>query len=104
VKGKKMALKVNKKTVLKVDYIDLESFIFEVYGAEYEIAPGEECGNNSNLKFLIGKEEIDTYYRDKLQYWRMGEGEASFLLRTILTDLCNNDKLEAGEYIVNVYW
>ena len=99
-----MPLKVNKKTVLKVDYNDLESFIFEVYGAEYEIAPGEECNDGTNLKFLVEKEALNEYDLQRLNNWRMGEDMPDFLLHVILTDLCNNGKIEVGEYIVNVSW
>ena len=99
-----MPLKVNKKTVLKVSYNDLETFIFEVYGAEYEILPGEECSNGSHKKYLVEKEVLDEYDLERLNNWRMGEDIPDFLLSTILTDLCNNDKIEAGEYIVNVSW
>lgn len=99
-----MELKVNKKTILKVDYSDLETFIDEVYDVRYEIPCGEETGDGSNLKYLVEKEVLDKYDLKRLNNWRMGESEGSFLLSTILTDLCNNDKIEAGEYIVNVSW
>ena len=99
-----MELKVNKKTVLKVDYNDLESFILDVYGVEYEIAPNEECSNGTNERYVIDKEEIREYDRNNLIHWQYGNCNPSFILRTIMIDLCNNDKIEAGEYIVNVSW
>jgi len=100
----KMALKVEKMTVLKVSYNDLESFIFKVYGAEYEILPGEECSSGRHKRYLVEKEVLDEYDFERLNNWRMGEDIPDFLLHTILTDLCNNDKIEAGEYIVCVSW
>ena len=93
-----------KKVVFEVDYGDLEAFILEQFGREYEIAPGEEASNGSNLRMDIKAEPNSDYYQKQLDRFIAGEGEPTYMVRPILTHLCHTGKIEPGCYIIRVSW
>jgi hypothetical protein len=96
-------LKVEKKTVFKVDYGDLDDFISEVYGHEYEIVADEELSNYSSKEYHVEQEELDDYDMNSLRKFTE-EGKGQFNARLILTDLCNKGLIETGDYIIDVFW
>jgi hypothetical protein len=98
-------LKCEKKTVIKVEYYDLEAFIKEVTGNKHEIVAAEEAHNDMTLTFEgIGDNEYDEFdakdfaeWRDSGKFWPWGT-------RTILEGLCAADFIEAGDYYVHISW
>jgi hypothetical protein len=99
-----MDKRIKEETLKIVDYWDLEEIIKEYYGKEYETVPGEEWSNDSNYKFTIEKgEKIWKADQERLDTFKeTGKGE--ILLRTLLTDMCNNDAIPPGTYLVRVSW
>lgn len=56
-----MPLKAEKKTVIEVDYGDLERFVKETYKQkEYSFVAAQECGNDSSHSFSIPRRNFWT--------------------------------------------
>ena len=99
----KTKLKCTKETKIVVDCNDLQDFIEEVYGQIYEIVAEEEWNNYESHNFTISKEDINSYDLPKLNFFKKGNPK-QYSLRVILQDLCNQDFIEEGDYLINVYW
>lgn len=98
-----MELPFKERTYLEVDYKDIEKFIRQEYGIEYEMISGEEWNNDSSHDFDVCKGIIDEYDQAKLNNW-LNSNEEQWLLNTILRDLCNKDKIKEGWYLIGVSW
>lgn len=92
-----------KETRLKCDYYDLEQLIDNYYGQEFEIPCDQECGNDTTLEFSVAPEKFMDYEKAQMKEFRES-GKGTFMLDTILSDLCNNKVIEAGKYSVRVSW
>lgn len=92
-----------KKTVVEVDYDELESLIECVYGREVELVVSEEWGNYEAHTFSAdGK--LDKYEEAALLKFQE-EGYASFgITRVLLNDLVRKGEIEASEYVVSIFW
>jgi hypothetical protein len=94
------------KTIISVDYGDIETLIKEVYGHFYEIMPMEEVGSSQyaatySIDVRICK--LGEYGLEELQSLLEGKPEQR-ILSTIMQDLANKGHLDAGEYIIDVNW
>jgi len=96
-------LKVEKKTVFKVDYNDLDDFISEVYGHRYEIVADEELSNYSSKEYHVEQEELSDYNMKSLREFTE-EGRGMYNARLILVDLCNKGLIETGDYVIDIFW
>lgn len=98
-----MKLEHTKKTVIEVDYSDLEDFIEENYNVEYNIIAGEETGNDEYLSYTIKNEYLTNYDYLNLRKWTE-TGNGMYLLSNILQDLCVKGLIEEGNYLIHVSW
>lgn len=98
-----MKLKCKKKTVIEVDCFDLERFINEVYGHNFEILCDLECANDSCRTMSIKKGKMTKYdLADVGKYKEIGEG--SYLLHQLMDDMCARDLIEEGDYVIEISW
>jgi hypothetical protein len=104
-------MKIETKSVHRVDYGDLESKIQEVYGITYEMACDIECGNDTSHEFDgITKETAEKAAADKwdgadFQEWKDGNGKKKLWgPRLILLDMVRQDIIPEGDYVVSVSW
>lgn len=89
-------LKFETKIYKEVDYHDLEQFIFEIYGEQYESVAEEEWNNYSSHEFNV-KKQVD-FDKDKtIDIFDGGVHE-------ILQNLVNRDLIEEGNYLISVSW
>jgi hypothetical protein len=96
-------LKSETETVIKVQYFDLEEFISQVTGHDYEVVASEEWSNDSQHRFFVD----GILQKYELKEWKKFKetGEADcFFLRTILNGLCYDKKILPGNYLVTVCW
>ncbi len=110
-------LQMKKKTVLYVDYSDLDTFICAEYGVtQYEFVADHEAGNMSSYEFDISGKT----FRDKAESseahpesewdanawkkWRASDGASGLMTRNILQDLCARGRIPAGEDTIHVFW
>ncbi len=100
-----MRLKHTVKAVIEVDYGDLEELIQEVYGVkEFSIPSSEEVSNGVCRKFSIAKEALNEYTVTSINKFKEEPEESSFMLRTLLVDMCSNGIIMPGEYLIKIYW
>ena len=100
-----MKLKHTKVNYLEVDYGDLERFVHKYYplNNKWSFVASEECGNDSTHSFPIKKEKMGDYELKALERFKAGHHQ-NFITSIILTDLCNKDLIDEGEYLINVCW
>lgn len=93
-----------KKTMIEVDYHEVECLIQETYGIkEYNIACAEETGNDTALSYTISPEEADEYTLESIEKMRSGK-EVSYRTQSIMDDLCFRGLIEAGDYVIEISW
>jgi hypothetical protein len=90
------------KTVIKVNYFDLEEEVFAVFGQRYEFVADQECGNDSDHTFSVDG-SVDKYEQAKLEEFR-ATGRSRYLADALLNDLCRQGRIEPGSYIIHVSW
>lgn len=98
-----MNLKVEKKTLFVVDYNDLDSFISKTYGREYEIVADLELMNDMSKSTIVKKEPLDQWDLNNLHEW-ITTGRKNWMFHTLMTDLCNRELIEPGEYLIEISW
>jgi hypothetical protein len=87
---------------IEVGYSELEQYIKEVYGQEYEIPCGEETSNDMAKTYHVdGK--IGDYEERQINKW-IQTGEGNYILNYLLNHMCKNGKIEAGQYVVEISW
>jgi hypothetical protein len=96
-------LKVSEDKFFCVEYRDLEQFILEETGYEYEIVANEECRNDSVHRFRVRAPESEyaNHYWDHFK--ATGEQKPCYL-GEILQGLCADGKIQPGNYLVCVCW
>ena len=100
----KPSLKTKRVSYLKVSYREIERFICKVYGIpHYNIVATEEWSNDSQHRVRAEKGELDQWDLEKLDKVKSGR-EPSFSFRAVMTDLCNRDLIEPGDYLIDVSW
>lgn len=101
-----MELKYTERTFLEVDYSDLNSFIKDLYGHDFECVADQEWTNYSKHEFNISKSDHESMFDsdvEKLQTWK-DTGKGQYLLRFILEDLVAQGKIPEGRYLIDVFW
>jgi hypothetical protein len=94
------------KTVISVDYNDLETLIEKVYGHAYEIMPMEEVGSSqyaATYDMNVSTGKLNEYELKELQSLIDGNPK-KYMLSTIMKDLADKGHLDVGEYIIDVNW
>jgi hypothetical protein len=105
----------------KVDYRDLELFVQEVYGREWDFIAAQECGNDSDhtfnptgTHFDLEKAQagakgrgayvpgLDRGDAARIAGWLAGDSFPS--AHTILDDLVVRGLIQPGNYLVSVSW
>lgn len=94
------------KTVISVDYNDLEDVIREFYGHEYEILPMEEIGSSqyaATTEMTVKKGDLDKWAYKGIEALKAGNPE-QYSLSYILQDLANNGEIPEGDYMIGINW
>lgn len=104
-----MELQHEIKTVFLVDYNDLDSFISQEYGYQFESIADQEWSNYMSREFTVEKkpfdinDTLDKYDIEELEeYIKTGEG--NFILQILLRDLCVRNRIKPGHYVINISW
>jgi hypothetical protein len=101
-----MRLNMEKKTIISCDYNEIEDIIFKHFGHRYEIMPMEEIGSSQYAavaEYSVRETPLDEYEVENLD--TLWEGKPSqYILSSILTHLCNQGLLDAGDYLIDVNW
>lgn len=105
-------MKIKTKSVHRVEYGDLEDFIREVYGIDYEMASDAECSNDTSHEYngitaanaadLNNPNSPDSH---RIQDWKSSQGRKQMWgPRLILLDLVRQGKIPEGDYVIRVSW
>ena len=108
-------MKIETKTIHKIDYSAWEKFVQETYGIvntgqyhpNYSFVADVECGNDTSHEYNgITKDEAnDELDREELEEWKDSNGKKQLWgARTLLLDMVSRDLIPEGDYIISVYW
>ena len=92
-----------KKTIIEVEYRDLEKFIKKVYDKNIELVPSENWSNDESHSFNVDG-QLDTWEETELMDFMENDDASYGITRVLLNDLARKGEIEVGEYIVNVCW
>ena len=91
--------------IIRVDCSDLDRFISTEYGIDFECIPDQEWGNYQDHIIELCQEQLSEYRQKDLEEWKASNGKkGSYLLRTILTDLCNRERLPLCTLSIHCFW
>jgi hypothetical protein len=94
---------MKKKTIIEIDYNELEDLVREHLGfKKYSFVATEECSNDSSHEFDVDG-ILDKWDKLELEKWPKGKAP-QYSNRVILNALCEAGHIEAGEYLVTVCW
>ncbi len=96
-------MKVKVVSYMEVDYNELDKAISKFYGQSFECVPTEEWNNDSSYDFDIKKAKLSDYDKKKIEEYKSGECP-SYIVRTLLVDMCNQGEIEPGHYLIQVCW
>ncbi|RLA40320.1 MAG: hypothetical protein DRR06_17615, partial [Gammaproteobacteria bacterium] len=94
-----MDLFCKKKTIMEVDYSDIEKFISYHYGFNFDLHR-DQVDLNCNVRFItLSKENMGIGCKMSLEAYKE-TGKGVYMFSTLMRDLCNRDLIEEGEYII----
>lgn len=96
-------LKTKRRIVLATDYNDLDNFISQVYGRDFESIADQEWSNYEDHEINVEPEPLDAYDEKKLKDFLAGEWPSG-MLHILLTDMANRKLIEPGNYLISVFW
>lgn len=101
-----MGLKYELKSVIMVEYSDLDEFLTERFNLpeDYEFAAMEELGNDVVDSINVCKEEIDSYDQEYIDAVVKDKKPRPYGTRMLLCYLCNLGEIPEGNYMINVSW
>jgi hypothetical protein len=97
-------LKMQVKQTYHVDYSDLERFIQDVYNVDdFSIARDQEQGNDTSISMNVVKKPLNTYDSQLIEKFTT-VNPPSFMLYTVMQDMCNKDLIPDGQYVIKISW
>jgi hypothetical protein len=101
-----MDLKYEIKSVIMVEYGDLDEFLTERFNLpeDYEFAAMEELGNDVVDSINVCKEEIGSYDQEYIDAVIKDKKPRPYGTRMLLCYLCNLGEIPEGKYMINVSW
>jgi hypothetical protein len=97
-------LPIEKKEFYVIDYNDLEDFIIDHYNIEdFSFVADYELCNFIIKHFEIKKEKLTKWDQEKLDKFKTTE-DYNYISHVLMTDLCNNDIIPEGNYLIKVFW
>jgi len=101
-------MRIETKSVHRVDYGDLERKIQEEWGFPYEMPCDMECGNDTSHEFdgITKAQAIQELQEDtRLMEWVQSQGRKQMWgPRTFLLEMVRRDIIPEGDYIITVSW
>ncbi len=84
---------------------DLQDLIQVTYGRRTEWSAEQEMGQNETRDFTVPSTKyLWSGEQETFDRWLAGEDMADVSMQLILNDLHERGLVEAGEYVVEVYW
>lgn len=94
-------LKCKKISYIAVDYRNLDKFIEDEYSLkDFSCFISEEMNEYAKYTFIVSGGMLQPYDEEKLDRFKSGQPE-KYILQIVLQDLCNQNKIEPGTYLVS---
>lgn len=96
-------MKIETKTVHKVDAFDLENLVIETYSLApdaYSFQADEECANDTSHEYQVTG-EVDEYEAADIESLKAGEFP-TFVTGAVLNDLARIGLIPTGDYVVSL--
>ena len=94
-----------KETVFTVDYNDLDNLLEGIYGFPVECTACWEQGNYSAKELNIDGDIDDWEEKELKSFKKDGTNKSRYgLPQLLMNDLCRQDKIESGTYMVDIFW
>ena len=100
-----MGLKYKMKSVLQVDYYDLDKFLTERFGFDnepYQVVAAEELSRNMVKSIDVNKKEFNAWDQEELDEILTTKEWGTFNTGLLLCHLCNLGEIPEGEYLIDV--
>ena len=92
------------KTFYVMEYFEFEELVQDALKQKYSFMNDMDVGNDSDSTFMdIGNDIYYDYEKEDLRRF-VGCGEGKFLARTLLKHLVAIEKLNPGNYLIQVYY
>lgn len=101
-----MGLRYKIKSVITVDYSDLDDFLTERFDLpeDYEFIAMEELGNDVVQAISVSKEKLNEYDQKDIDEFLITKKPPLYRTGDILRYLCNLGEIPEGEYLIEVSW
>lgn len=96
-------MKTKQVSYLKVDRREVEKTVREFYKQDFECVASEEWFNGAKQSYSVKKEPLANWEQESLDKFKARE-DYSFILKILLTDMCNNNVIEPGDYLITADW
>ncbi len=100
-----MVAGIEKEEFWTVSYHELDELVKETYGHDFEVVAALELSNDSCAEVRVDKEqERDEWTQRQWTEW-IEDGEYSYgTTGQILNDLCRQEIIPEGRYLIRVCW
>lgn len=103
LRGDRVKLKYTEETLRVVECHDLDAFITELSGHEFECVSSEGWRNDSSSYRVYATGDATDYAKKAWEQQKKGEGQ-DYSLSNILDCLVDEKLLEPGTYLIRVSW
>lgn len=99
--SKPIRLKSSTKTIITVDYSDLDDFVQLVTNQkDYQCVAEEEWGNDSDHEVDVKETPLDDYAAKDWAAFKDGKKSGSYMIYTIMNGLCVDGLIPPGNYLI----
>ena len=94
---------MKKKTIISIDYNELDKLVKENYKQKFEVVEDLELSNDSDKLISVSKEKLSIYEEANIRKF-VDTGHYNWTTHTLLKDMCNKGIIEEGDYLIKVSW
>ena len=101
---------LTEKTFYVMDSNEFDALVREFYelpAERYRFIESEEMNNDTDKVFMkVKKDQLNEWDAEKLRVFKYtyGKSEGMWITWTLFTDMCNNDFIPEGNYLIQVSW
>lgn len=102
-------MKTKIRTVIEVDYYELDQAINKFYGkvnrgrGAFSVVADQELSNDSEKEVTVEKRKPDKTDQEQIDDFKE-RGSFGFSLQALLKDMCWAGEIEPGNYLIKVCW
>lgn len=97
-------IKTQKCEVFIIDYSDFEKLVKKIYGKGYDYLAQEEAENYSYKLYEDIRGKLDDSEEEEIYEFQNTKGCDSCSMYALLQDLCKNNHIEPGNYLIKISW